>query len=53
MNLNVETPVMQVQRIGMIGYGEVGKTFCAGLRPQVASVHAWDLKFNNTDTSAG
>ena len=36
---------MQMQRIGVIGYGEVGKTFCAGLRPQVAAVSAWDLKF--------
>ncbi len=36
---------MQVQRMGMIGYGEVGKTFCAGLRSQVAAVCAWDLNF--------
>lgn len=40
---------MQVQRIGMIGYGEVGKTFCVGLRSQVPAVSAWDLKFNQTD----
>lgn len=36
---------MQVQRIGIVGYGEVGKTFAAGLQPQVAQVAAWDLKF--------
>jgi len=33
--------------IGLIGYGEVGKIFAAGLRAQsdVASVAAWDLRF--------
>jgi 3-hydroxyisobutyrate dehydrogenase-like beta-hydroxyacid dehydrogenase len=33
--------------IGMIGYGEVGKVFCAGLalKPGVISVSAWDIKF--------
>ncbi len=41
---------MQLQRIGLIGYGEVGKTFGAGLRSQVASVAAWDLKFVAEDT---
>lgn len=34
-----------IQRIGVIGYGEVGKIFCAGLRPQVQAVGAWDLTF--------
>ena len=34
-------------RVGMIGYGEVGKVFCAGLKskPGIESVSAWDLKF--------
>ena len=34
-------------KIGMIGYGEVGKVFCAGLKskPAIESVSAWDLKF--------
>ena len=34
-------------RIGLIGYGEVGKIFAAALVGQagVASVGAWDLKF--------
>jgi len=31
--------------LGMIGYGEVGRIFCAGLKSQVAGVSAWDLKF--------
>jgi 3-hydroxyisobutyrate dehydrogenase-like beta-hydroxyacid dehydrogenase len=31
--------------IGMVGYGEVGRIFCAGLRPQVSQVAAWDLVF--------
>jgi len=31
--------------IGMVGYGEVGKIFTAGLLPQVAHVSAWDLSF--------
>jgi len=31
--------------LGMIGYGEVGRIFCAGLKAQVAGVSAWDLKF--------
>lgn len=38
---------MNISKLGLIGYGEVGKTFSAGLKskPGVASVHAWDLKF--------
>jgi len=36
---------MQAQRIGLVGYGEVGKIFAAGLQPQVAQLSAWDLKF--------
>jgi 3-hydroxyisobutyrate dehydrogenase-like beta-hydroxyacid dehydrogenase len=34
-------------RIGMIGYGEVGSIFSAGLRdqPGVTSVAAWDIRF--------
>jgi 3-hydroxyisobutyrate dehydrogenase-like beta-hydroxyacid dehydrogenase len=33
--------------LGVIGYGEVGKVFCAGLKtkPGIESVSAWDLKF--------
>ena len=38
---------MTSRHIGLVGYGEVGKIFGAGLRPQngVAAVSAWDLKF--------
>lgn len=38
---------MKLEHLGLIGYGEVGKTFSAGLKdkPGVASAHAWDLKF--------
>ena len=34
-------------RIGVIGYGEVGKIFASGLKtkPGIESVNAWDLKF--------
>ncbi|HMN58298.1 MAG: NAD(P)-dependent oxidoreductase [Burkholderiales bacterium] len=40
-------------RIGLIGYGEVGQIFAAGLRaqPGVAGVGAWDLKFARADTA--
>jgi 3-hydroxyisobutyrate dehydrogenase-like beta-hydroxyacid dehydrogenase len=44
---------MQVQRIGLVGYGEVGKTFAAGLMPFVAGVAAWDLKFADAATARG
>jgi hypothetical protein len=38
---------MQFTSIGLIGYGEVGKTFSAGLKAPsgVARMSAWDLKF--------
>ena len=37
----------QIGLVGLIGYGEVGKIFCAGLKaiPGIESVSAWDLKF--------
>ncbi|WP_238587760.1 NAD(P)-dependent oxidoreductase [Caenimonas sp. SL110] len=37
----------QIGRIGLVGYGEVGKIFGAGLKgkPGVDGVAAWDLKF--------
>ena len=45
---------MKLERIGLIGYGEVGKTFCAGLlkQPGVTGVGAWDLKFAQAETQA-
>jgi 3-hydroxyisobutyrate dehydrogenase-like beta-hydroxyacid dehydrogenase len=38
---------MNTQHIGLIGYGEVGKVFTAGLKtkPGVVSISAWDQKF--------
>lgn len=38
-------------RIGLVGYGEVGKVFTQGLLGQagVSSVGAWDLKFDRPD----
>ncbi len=36
---------MKLQHVGVVGYGEVGKIFAAGLLPLVGSVRAWDLKF--------
>ena len=41
-------------RLGLIGYGEVGRIFSAGLKaqPGVAAVGAWDLKFARADTRA-
>lgn len=36
---------MKFQHIGMIGYGEVGKIFTAGLKDKVAGISAWDLAF--------
>ncbi|MGX5659190.1 DUF1932 domain-containing protein [Castellaniella ginsengisoli] len=43
---------MQGTRLGLIGYGEVGGIFCAGLRTQVDSVHAWDLKLADAASAA-
>ena len=36
---------MKFEHIGMIGYGEVGKIFTAGLKDRVAGISAWDLTF--------
>ncbi len=36
---------MTFEQLGMVGYGEVGRTFCAGLRPLLTGVAAWDLRF--------
>ena len=38
---------MEIRRIGLVGYGEVGKIFGAGLRGKegIESISAWDLKF--------
>jgi 3-hydroxyisobutyrate dehydrogenase-like beta-hydroxyacid dehydrogenase len=36
---------MEVRSIGLVGYGEVGRIFAAGLKPRAAQLAAWDLKF--------
>ncbi|MGE4451091.1 NAD(P)-dependent oxidoreductase [Castellaniella sp.] len=43
---------MQGTRLGLIGYGEVGGIFCAGLKTQVDGVHAWDIKLADAAASA-
>jgi len=45
---------MNIERIGLIGYGEVGKIFSAGLKgkPGVAATAAWDLKLASPATQA-
>jgi 3-hydroxyisobutyrate dehydrogenase-like beta-hydroxyacid dehydrogenase len=37
---------VRFEHLGMVGYGEVGKIFAAGLMPHVAAASAWDLKFD-------
>ena len=48
MTMNLPDPCC----IGLIGYGEVGKIFSAGLKamPGVAAVHVWDLKLADPAT---
>jgi 3-hydroxyisobutyrate dehydrogenase-like beta-hydroxyacid dehydrogenase len=43
---------MHFHHLGLIGYGEVGKIFAAGLLPHLTSVSAWDLKFAQPTTQA-
>ena len=38
-------------RIGIIGYGEVGTIFAAGLKQSVNSISAWDTKFSSPNQS--
>ncbi len=38
---------MKFQHIGLIGYGEVGKTFANGLKAQVAHTSVWDTQFES------
>ncbi|MBC7599997.1 MAG: NAD(P)-dependent oxidoreductase, partial [Polaromonas sp.] len=37
---------MKFEHVGMVGYGEVGKIFTAGLKDRVSAVSVWDLKFD-------
>lgn len=43
---------MNLERIGMVGYGEVGKVFTAGLKSKARRVSAWDLKFEAATATA-
>ena len=45
---------MDIKSIGLVGYGEVGKIFGAGLigAQGLRSIHAWDLKFADAATAA-
>src|SRR6185295_7433308 len=38
----VKEDTMRVKRLGLVGYGEVGKIFASGLKPFVGEVAAWD-----------
>jgi 3-hydroxyisobutyrate dehydrogenase-like beta-hydroxyacid dehydrogenase len=40
---------MQLEHLGMVGYGEVGKLFASGLKGSFKRVCAWDLKFSEAD----
>ena len=46
---------MNIRSIGLVGYGEVGKIFGAGLKaqPDRPAIAAWDLKFAAPATQAG
>lgn len=43
---------MNIERIGLIGYGQAGKIFSAGLKsqPGVCSMRVWDLKLASAAT---
>jgi 3-hydroxyisobutyrate dehydrogenase-like beta-hydroxyacid dehydrogenase len=43
---------MKCERIGIVGYGEVGKIFAAALKDRVVSVCVWDLKFDEAGARA-
>jgi len=43
---------MKLEHLGIVGYGEVGKVFAAGLKERMRSVSAWDLKFGIDADSA-
>jgi 3-hydroxyisobutyrate dehydrogenase-like beta-hydroxyacid dehydrogenase len=34
--------MLTINTIGIIGFGEVGRTFAEGLKPRVKSIYAWD-----------
>ena len=38
---------MHLQHLGLLGYGEVGRIFAAGLGAHFASVRVWDIDLRN------
>lgn len=43
---------LPLQHLGLVGYGEVGRIFSAGLHGQFQSCAVWDLKFADPATGA-
>ncbi|MDT7516879.1 DUF1932 domain-containing protein [Rhodoferax sp. TBRC 17199] len=43
---------MSASRLGLVGYGEVGRIFSAGLLPHFQSVSAWDIQFHDAAGAA-
>ncbi len=39
--------MITIEQLGVVGYGEVGKTFAAGLRPRVRGLYVADLKLQD------
>jgi 3-hydroxyisobutyrate dehydrogenase-like beta-hydroxyacid dehydrogenase len=39
--------MITIEHLGVVGYGEVGKTFAAGLRPRVQGLYVADLKLQD------
>jgi 3-hydroxyisobutyrate dehydrogenase-like beta-hydroxyacid dehydrogenase len=37
---------VKFEQLGMVGYGEVGRIFTAGLKDRVAGASTWDIKFD-------
>ena len=44
--------MIAIEQLGVVGYGEVGKTFAAGLRPRVQGLHVADLKLQDPAQAA-
>ena len=44
--------MIAIEQLGVVGYGEVGKTFAAGLRPRVQGLYVADLKLQNPAQAA-
>ncbi|BDT73695.1 hypothetical protein os4_32470 [Comamonadaceae bacterium OS-4] len=43
---------LSASRLGLVGYGEVGRIFSAGLLPHFQSVSAWDIQFHDAAGAA-